>query len=299
MPRNDFAIRPFEENDLGSISHLRPEGWDDLVPRFEFYLAAPFCFPVAGMVGRHIAAVGCAIVNGATGWIAHIIVDAPFRSGGFGRAITEHCIDDLESRGCETQLLVATALGEPLYKKLGFATVSTYNFYRVPRLKTGETDPSRGPRLQTGAVDPGRGPRLETHTADPHIEPLLQPDLPQVYELDRELMGETRRHVLEWFNQDGWGYFDGRTRDLRGFFLPRAGEGLIAARDAEAGCALLAFKHSRPDCKSVLPAANAPGNEFLEAHEFEHYLEAPRMLRGKPVAWKPRALFSRIGGWYG
>lgn len=273
MPHPDCIITAFDPGDLGRIGHLQPEGWDDIVPFFEFYCAAPFCNPVAGIADGRIAGVGCSIVNGPTGWIAHIIVDETYRSRGLGRLLTQRCLDDLAARGCETQLLIATALGEPLYKKLGFTTVSLYRFYR--------------------------GPRLDIDTSDPHITPLLGPDVEAMFALDRELTGEDRAHVLEWHGTTGWGYFDGRTNDLRGFYLPRIGEGLIVARDGEAGVALLDLKHSRSACKTVLPAENEAGNGLLAAHGFERFLEAPRMIRGKPIEWIPGALFSRIGGWYG
>lgn len=272
MPDTGFTIRAFEADDTARISFLQPEGWEDIVPFFEFYLQVPFCRPVIGVCNEAIAGVGCAIVNGPSGWIAHIIVGDEYRRRGYGRAITEHCINGLERAGCETQLLIATAAGEPLYRALGFTTVSIYNFYHAPRIAAG---------------------------TDPRIRPLRKGDAEAVFDLDRELMGEDRRHVLEWYGTGGWGFFDAPASGLRGFYLPAAGEGLIIARDDDAGTALLALKHSKRACKTVLPGENARGNEFLVSLGCDRYIEAPRMIRGRPIGWHPRALFSRIGGWYG
>ena len=53
-----------------------------------------------------------------------------------------------------------------------------------------------------------------------------------------------------------------------------------------------------PD-KIVVPQANRVVNEYLRSLGYEFLSSAPRMALQKDVRWKPRMLFSRVGGWYG
>jgi GNAT superfamily N-acetyltransferase len=263
-------IEPLTLSDLARIGHLQPEGWDDITGYFRFYLERSFCTPVKVEHHGEIVGVGSGIGNGRTGWLAHIIVAEDSRGKGLGKAVTLHLMDMLERSGCESRLLIATALGEPLYRRLGFRTSCRYRFYQGGSV-SGETDP--------------------------RIRNLEEPDLPAVLELDLKATGEDRTAMLVGHLEGGSVLVEeGR---LRGFHLPALAEGPVVAEDPEAGCALLHLKHSRASLKAILPEENGPAVEFLERSGFELRNRAPRMVHGNEDRLVPGMIFSRVGGHYG
>lgn len=263
-------IEPFTIADLDRIGHLQPEGWDDIAPFFRLYADRPFCSPVKIVQGGEIVAVGSSIRNGATGWIAHIIVAEEQRGSGLGKEITLHLTDLLERSGCHTRLLIATAMGEPLYRKLGWRTSFHYRFY-------------------TGAPISG--------SPSERIRAMAETDLPAVLEIDRRATGEDRRAML-LEHLDGGMVFAENDR-IRGILLSTLGEGAVVAEDAAAGCALLKTKHSGGVRKAVLPEENDAAVAFLEEHGFELHNTAARMVHGGEDPLRPRMIFSRVGGHYG
>ena len=57
---------------------------------------------------------------GPVAWIAMVLVDEPLRGRGLAKALLSHATAYLEGRGVRSIRLDATALGRPLYEKLGF-----------------------------------------------------------------------------------------------------------------------------------------------------------------------------------
>jgi GNAT superfamily N-acetyltransferase len=68
--------------------------------------------------------VACATVTtwlfGEVAWIAAMLVEKDKRRQGIGRALMEHALAYLEARAVRTIRLDASAMGEPLYRSLGF-----------------------------------------------------------------------------------------------------------------------------------------------------------------------------------
>jgi GNAT superfamily N-acetyltransferase len=268
-----LTIKQCEQTDVEKITHLQPQGWEDITYYFRFYCKQTFCYPIMAIYDNKIAGVANGIITGKTGWLSHIIVSHDYRRKGFGNKLTQHIIDYLNSQGCKTQLLIATEMGEKLYEKLGFKKVSSYCFFRGSKLNIKVNDENIRPLIQ------------------PHFEPLLQ--------IDREISGEDRRQMLESFNSKGWGYFDIDSQELTGYYLSDIGEGLVIAKDATAGTELLNLKHSLKEYKAVLPDENEDGKKFLTSNGFQNYSKASRMILGEEIKWKPNLVFSRIGGFYG
>ncbi len=76
------------------------------------------CF-VAELNGNAVGTTAtCAL--GHVAWIAMVLVDVDSRGKGVGTALLKHSIDYLKERKIETIRLDATALGQPIYEKLGF-----------------------------------------------------------------------------------------------------------------------------------------------------------------------------------
>jgi GNAT superfamily N-acetyltransferase len=270
---NNVLINKFELSYINEIKYLQPEGWDDIVLYFLFYTKHYFCYPVVAIVDSNIIGVANCILNDNTGWLSHIIVAKEYRRKGIGAQLTQFIMDYLDINRIKTQLLIATELGEPVYSKLGFRVVSRYYFYKCSKLKI----------------------KLDKKC----LKNLPSKDFINVLEIDKEISGEGRKNMLEQHKSNGWGYYDSKSGDLRGYFLPDFGEGHIIAKDKQAGIELMKLKHSQKDCKTVLPEENKDGIKFLEANGFKKYSTAARMVLGEDIPWKPNSIYSRVGGFYG
>ena len=223
-------IQEFTSADLIRISHLQPDGWDDITAFFQVYDEADFCLPLKIEDNHRIVAIGSLVLFPGTAWLAHIIVDIHRRRKGLGQAITGELIRRAEQNGCDVQLLIATDLGAPLYERLGFRCSCQYNFYQKHAGGTGEVP------AQIRVLEPA--------------------DFPQVLDLDQQASGEDRSTVLYRYGTSGWVYTGSEEKVIRGFFLPNLGDGTIVAQDAEAGTALMDLRLPMAETGPVLPAEN-------------------------------------------
>lgn len=266
-------IEPFTIDDLSRIAHLQPEGWQDIGPFLRFYVSAPYCRAYKVEDGQGIAALGAFILHASTAWLAHIIVAPEMRRKGLGVRMTRHLIDSCEELGRDTQLLIATKMGEPLYGQLGFQRSCDYRFYHLP------------PRIED--EPPGEVRRVEPA------------DIPEIMALDKEASGEDRRGLLAACTNYGLVYPGTGGERIRGYYLPSLSEGLVVARDEEAGQALMRHRLARADAAPVLPAGNRAANQWLGGMGLGVKNTAVRMVRNGVDPLKPDMLFNRIGGHLG
>ena len=75
---------------------------------------------VVAEAGGELVGVAAGAVFGGTGWVGGVAVVPAHRRIGLGGALTEAIVEFLEGRGVATVLLHATALGRPVYERLGF-----------------------------------------------------------------------------------------------------------------------------------------------------------------------------------
>ncbi|MCP4573756.1 MAG: GNAT family N-acetyltransferase [bacterium] len=258
--------------DLDRLALLQPEGWSDIVPYFRFYTSAAFCRPVKMERDGTLAAVGTAILNGATGWLAHIIVASDQRRQGFGEAVTQHLIDAVEEAGRPVQLLIATDLGKPVYERLGFTTSCEYAFH--------------APRQLAPAPECG------------WVRRLIAADRDAVLELDREATGEDRSAMLEPHLADGWATVDHHGKP-NGFLLPHLAEAPVVAADPEAGRALLRLRLGLSAEKVVMPSRNEDGLAYAAELGLEAKSTAARMVRGGGDSLRHHLIYNRVGGHFG
>ena len=266
-------IQPFATADLARISHLQPDGWQDIVTFFRFYLEAPFCLPLKIEDTNCIVAIGALILHRETAWIAHIIVDSEMRRKGLGLAITEELIRGAEKNGRNIQLLIATQMGAPLYERSGFRHSCDYLFYHQP---------------VRGAVD-----------MPFQIRELEAADFLEILSLDQSAAGEDRRALLSRYGTSGWVYVDPEKKSIRGYFLPDLGEGTVVAQDSEAGSALLGLRLAKVEAAPVLPAGNHAANAFLRDMGLNPRSSAVRMVRNGDDPLDQGMVFNRIGGHLG
>ena len=207
--------------------------------------------------------------TGGTGWVGGVAVVPAHRRAGLGGALTEAIVEFLEGRGVATVLLHATALGRPVYERLGFVPETAYVTLSGPTL----------PRAATGAmVRAGRAADLEA-----------------VLALDREATGEDRRRLLAalWPTGGLVAAVDGHPLGYHLASPWRPGGATIAA-DSGTGLALLDAVRVAPGDEVAIsvPAANAAAVGWLESAGFKERYRTIRMYRGPRVAWDPAALFA-------
>jgi len=262
---------------------LRPAGPEDLARLGPLYEQAGFGARLAGVVGFAkarlegevvVADAGGELVGvaagagfGATGWVGGVAVVPAQRRAGLGGALTGAIVEFLEAGGVATVLLHATALGRPVYERLGFVAETAY------LTLVGPTRPRAVPE-----------PLVRTGRAA---------DLEAVLALDLAATGEDRRRLLTALWPAG-GLVAGDGEPL-GYHLPspwRPG-GAIVAAGPDAGLALLDAVRAAPgdDLAVSVPAANPAAIQFLEAAGFSERYRTVRMHRGPRVPWDPAALF--------
>jgi GNAT superfamily N-acetyltransferase len=267
-------IQPFTADDLLRIAHLQPDGWQDIGPFFRFYLDDPICRAYKIEEQRRIVAVGALILHVETAWLAHVIVAPEMRRKGLGMLMTQKLVTSAETYGRVTQLLIATKMGEPLYGRLGFGRSCDYLFYHPPVPGQYEHPPEGVRRLKPS-------------------------DIPQIMAMDRSASGEDRQSLLSGFTGNGQVYTATDDKEIRGFYLPEFGEGLVVAQDSEAGQALMKLRLAEAKAAPVLPDANYAGNQLLQDLGLEVKGSTARMVRNGADPLQPEMLFNRIGGHLG
>jgi len=264
--------RNLELSDIPGLSDFAPSDWGmalDVMLLQHFgrsYFHGRVASTAAGII-----AVGQGIATGRTGWVGNVIVRPEARNQGIGSQMTRDIMTLLRGRGCSSLLLVATALGEPVYRKLGYRTTADYVFLDVPRL-------------------PPCPPTTVRRLADS--------DVPAALDLDALATGESRAGLLTPHLASGWAH-TGHDGGLDGFFLPSLGRGLVIAGDPAAGLELLSLRHAFFPAGVVVPAMNTTALQFLAAHRARETARAPRMIIGDGAPWRPELIFARAAGYCG
>ena len=234
------------------------------------------CF-VAMKEGRPVGTVA-AFVFGWIGWIAMVLVDKSARHRGIGTRLVEHALEYLDARGVRTARLDATALGRPIYERLGF--VAEYELARMQGV-------------------------ARAAVAHSKVRELLPERLGDVLELDREVTATERGRLLEALHQEAPHAMRSFIADpnVLGYMTIRRGDratqiGPGVALTEEAGRALIedALSHcqGRPVFIDV-PVDNRAAVTCAESHELVVQRPFIRMRRGDPVNDDPTRLWASSG----
>jgi ribosomal protein S18 acetylase RimI-like enzyme len=273
-----LAIRPMTADDVdAAVALALAQGWRNRIRFYDLVLHVPTAQPLVGEAGGRVVATGLATANGTVGWLGAIVVDAAFRSRGFGRAMTEELIRRLRAAGCETISLEATDAGRPMYERMGFRLATSYH-----QLQSDHLDEAPAP------PDGARVRRLEAA------------NLAGVFELDRQATGEDRHDVLAVLAGPGWGgWVLERGRSLAGFLLPAdRAYGAIAAPRFDDGLFLLDLHRSVVPAgghvRAGVPHQHEAGWRELMARGWHETWRAPRMLLGPDVDWRPDWIWGQI-----
>ena len=271
MNNSEHLFSPITHTDLNEISKLQPDGWNDIIPDIKLYIESDFCSPVKLTLDNTILGIGASISFGNTYWLAHIIVDPDYRNSGLGFKIVNTLIADIEKNNLKSILLIATDLGEQVYKKAGFRVVGEY--------------------IQYEREKPGK-----KMASSDNIITFAERFRERIYELDNMITGEERRNLPLKRIDSSWLYVKGK--ELFGYYAPDIGEGPIIAKTEEAGIELMKLKHATID-KAVLPDENKAGREFLKENGFKETIRMKRMILLQDIDWNPMKIYSRIGGNFG
>ena len=126
-----FKIRKLLQSEINLLKDLPPKEWNmDLPSIATSHFNHPYFYPVVAVLNDQIVGFGNGILNKKVGWLGNIIVTPGNRRQGIGHQLTTHLVDYFKSKGCITQLLIASEMGKNIYSKIGFKITSTYNFYK-------------------------------------------------------------------------------------------------------------------------------------------------------------------------
>ena len=254
------------------------DDWGDRRAWFEFAVAHPECRAfVAEDHDGAIVGTGIVTINGPVAWIGTIWVAPSERGRGLGRALTETPIEEAEGAGCQTFVLVATDAGQPLYERLGFTVQTWYRTMEAPGLATTPAD--------------GDGSVVRAFRPD---------DLGAMADLDRAATGEDRRHLLaEFAGPDTTKVVTPGQERPTGFVIraPWGGGATIAPRADDA----LAILHARrlaagPErrVRAGILLENEAGAAALIADGWTEAWRAPRLVRGRPLEWRPEQIWGQF-----
>ncbi len=269
---DEIEIRPLHRDELAQLDDIAPAGWaTNINTIFSFHYGQAYFYCIGAVTDGKVAGCANGLWNGKAGWLGNIVVRPEWRGRGLGTALTSSLMAFFKGKGCDSQLLIATELGEPIYRKLGFERSGIYIFMK---------------NEQTAHLKPVR-----------NVRPLAEADVPEVQAIDREISGEAREAFLGRFLAGGCVFPAKGTLD--GFFLPSLANGLVLARTERAGLALLRYKMARGGPLVVVPEQNAAALDLLKRSGYRESARAPRMFFGEEVAWQPAGVYSRGSGFCG
>jgi len=242
------------------------------------------CF-VAELDGRPVGTTTACLFDDV-GWIAMVLVDEPARHQGIGTRLVRHGLEYLDCRGARTVRLDATALGRPVYERLGF--VAEYELARW--------EGTAGSAEGDGVDEPAVGEALADASAD-RLEALA--------ELDRRVTATNRRRLLERL-------LDERPDDAKlvmagetpvGYLMFRGGSratqiGPAVAVQPEAGRWLADWALGRCAGGPVfvdVPCDNAEATRWAASQGLSVQRRFTRMGRGRPIADRPAEIWASSG----
>ncbi|MFL5726451.1 MAG: GNAT family N-acetyltransferase [Chloroflexota bacterium] len=273
---SDVQIRPMVAADVAPASEVIVDGgWSDRTAFFEWAVGHPTCIPLVADDAGRIVGTGVATANGSVGWVGAIFVATDRRRTGLGSALSRAVLDELEARGCTTQVLIATDEGRPIYERLGFEVQTRYVL---------QIAPEAAPAADDGAV-----------------RPYAPADFDAINDLDHRATGEDRSAILRAFASPETGRVAVREDGTVGAFVVRApwgGRALIASEPALALALLEARRRTASDPRITIGVLleNEVGRAALMAAGWTERRGGPRLVRGAPLDWRPDWIYGQFTG---
>ena len=176
MPHTPFVTntRVMTERDVASGVRLNTlAGWNQTEADWRMFLESSpdGCF-VTEVQGQVVGTAATICYENRFAWIGMVLVDPEHRNSGIGTRLLHKTIEYLDGAGIAAMKLDATALGKPIYSKLGF--VPEYEIERWVREKSAAASPQPEPR----SVSPDKT------------------ELERMCDFDRELFGADRGFLI-------------------------------------------------------------------------------------------------------
>ncbi|MGC9365893.1 MAG: GNAT family N-acetyltransferase [bacterium] len=266
-------IRQISIQEASQLKDFPPENWYFNFEKFiETHYGQEYFYACVAVEDDRIIGSGNAVISGAVAWLSNIIVIPEYQRQGVGTAITRYLKDYLVKQNCRTLLLIATAEGRRVYKSVGFKPLCDYYYFRS-------------------------GDQSREFTIADQIRKASPQDYPAILHLDELTTAEDRSCLLNRYVDTAWVY--DREKEIRGYYIPEFGRGLIIALDPEAGISLLKFKHHLTDRKTAFPQQNEHALKFFNNYKFENYHNCTRMYWGEMLPWIPQNIYSYAHGCWG
>ncbi|NVN99478.1 MAG: GNAT family N-acetyltransferase [Geobacteraceae bacterium] len=260
-----MEIVPFDRGHIADfLRHAAHEGWITTRSEIEFLLKS---YPGGCLVclKKGLAAGFITSIRyKRSAWIGNLLVRPAFRGQGIGRFLMESVLKCLDSAGCETVWLTASADGERLYLMLGFRQIDV-----VQRWK------GAGGQF----LSPGRIEYCEN-----------------IRTIDSAGWGDERPHILDAL-AGGYSFF----KAGNGFIVSSLTAGMQHIGPWGAACESAAaemFDKIRSDSykpsEAVLdvPAKNLSAGEMLLSRGFTISGSTLLMYRGKTPDYNPQYIYS-------
>lgn len=266
-----MIISSLQNSDIELTEGLQPPEWPDMKPHLKYYVNSSQCFPIKITIEDKIVGIGTTVKHANTVWLAHIIVHPDFRNKGLGKKITDILVKSVDKRKYKTIYLIATELGCPVYKKSGFEIESEYVLLEN----------------ENGNFN---------SAISEFIFPFEDKYRTEIFELDKFVTGENREVKLnEAIHNSSVFLSNGK---VAGAYFPDLGNGLIIAKNPEAGIELMKLRLQKND-HSIIPEGNKEAIEFLIQNNFKEKEKKKRMILGKKREWHPENLFNWVSGQIG
>ena len=273
-----IRIRVLTHDDIPFAMKLKDQaGWNQTEADWRRFLdmEPDGCF-AAEWDGQAVGTTATCVL-GSVAWIAMVLVDPDWRGRGVGKALMSHALSFLDAQGVASVRLDATALGKPLYEKLGF--VAEYELARYEGVPQGS--------YETNAVEKANAQ-----------------DWPQLFQLDREITRADRSKFLTRL-------FSERREDVR---MVRSGTdvvGFLAGRPGArawqigpclsthaAGAMLLAdaaHRHASGKVFIDIPVHNQAAVNTARTLGLNVQRHLVRMCRGQPVTERTHHIWASSG----
>lgn len=238
-------------------------------------------------------------IFGSVAWIAMVLVDIQHRHQGIGTRLVQHALDFLDRQRIPTVRLDATALGRPVYQRLGF--VAQYELIRMevqlPDLGVPELS---GP----GALRPSME-WLEVDALVPQTEPMRQAGWAEIERWDRSATSTPRGKLLERLIAESTsrGHWASGPDGSGGYVLSRRGAQAVQLGPAVAtdeACGRVLLDRAAADWLGQrayldVPVDNRAALRWAEGRGFTSQRSFVRMVRGQPVSDDLQRLWASSG----
>ena len=265
----------------------RQAGWNQMESDWRRFLAMQpdGCF--VGELDGAAVATTATFIFGPVAWIAMVLVEVESRRKGVATTLLKHAIDFLDKQGVKTIRLDATAAGQPVYEKLGFAPE-----YALTRYMGTAPISDCGFRIADSIPD-----------ANPQSA-IINPQLKQIVAFDHRMTGTPREKMLLRLFEE----FPEITRvvrrdgQLEGYITGRRGANatLIGPCIATAYAGPVLLRHALGCCAGLpvfldIPRDNAPAIEIAEKSGLSVQRHFMRMCRGERIKDHVEAIWASSG----